>query len=328
MLTLGTCRKALWSYGSNVPYTAATLNDLVAFDFKLNQVMERFFTLGTWRSMWKRPVLKVFGNTLTIPRGFDTCRGAESCHGYPLPQYSAFHNFVAYGRTHWLDWNTGYAHHGLTLINEAAQTFVIPTGTFTLRVVGTEAQDPGLSLTGGFDENDQEIFGEINLPIVNGSSDTTQQYVKLPEIKKVVTADPVFLYSVDTTTLEATLIASYAPGETIPSYRQYNVGCGMDGKTVRAMCKLGFEPAIATGDIIIPGHIGALKLGLQALQFEDRVDPANAALYWGPNYPAKTSKMTGAVDLLDAEIEELDAAEQPAFNVSPSFGAGSVINVT
>ena len=273
--------------------------------------------------MWKRPILKVFGNTLTLPRGFDTCRGVESVHGCPIPLYSAFHAFVAYGRTSWLDWGTGYAHHGLTLINEAAQTFVHPVGTYTLRAVATEVQNPGITLIGGFDENDAEILGSVSLPLINGASDTTQQYVKLPEIQKVVTANAVSLYSVDTTTSVATLIANYAPGETTPNYRQYSIGHGMDGKLVRALCKLGFEPAITGNDLVMPGMMGALKLGLMALQYEEKTDPQNAAIYWGPSRP----KFIGAIDLLDSEIEELDSAEQPAFNVSPNYGAGSVINV-
>ncbi len=278
--------------------------------------------------MWKRPVLQVFGSILTLPRGFDTCRGAESAHGAPLPLYSSFHSFVAYGRTHWLDWGTGFMHHGLTLIDEAAQTFVHPEGTYTLRAVATEVNSTGITLIGGFDQNDVEVLGSITLPLANGATNTTQQYTKLPEIQKVVTAGAVSLYSVDTTTSVATLIAVYAPGETIPAYRQYRVGHGMDGKCVHTLCKLGFEPAISPNDIVMPAHVGALKLGLQALQFEDKTDPTNAGLYWGPNYPARNpGKPYGAVDLLDSEIDELDGAETPAFNVSPNFGAGSVINV-
>jgi hypothetical protein len=277
--------------------------------------------------MWKRPILQVFGNIITVPRGFDTCRGAEIINGCPIPMYSAFHAFAGYGRTTWLDWNFEYGQDGMTLINESAQTFVIPHGTFTLRAVATEVQNPGLTLIGGFDQNSVELFGSINLALANGTTNTTQQYTKLPEIQKVVTTNSVSLYSVDTTTSVATLIANYAPGETIPNYRQYRLGWGTDGQLVRTLCKLKFEPAMSANDLILPSQIGALKLGLQALSFEDKIDPTNAGIYWGPNYPNKTGKMTGAVDLLDSEIDELDAAEQPSFTVSPNYGAGSVVNV-
>lgn len=329
MLSLATCRKALWNFGSNVPYSSATAADISAFDFKLNQVNERFFTLGTWKAMWKRPTLKVFGNTITLPRGFDTCRGVKPFGGSALPIYSAFHRFAAHGRC-WTD-NSQYGGWlgGLTLNNESAQTFVIPdyTTTFTLRTVaGAEAGPPQMRLVGGFDENDDEILGTITLDLT-GTDDTTQQYVKLPEIQKDVTTGAVQLYAVDTTTSVATLIAVYAPGETIPGYRQYTIGWGGDGTLVTTLCKLGFEPAIAADDLVIPGNMGALKLGLQAREFEDKVDPVNAGIYWGPNYPERTGKMAGAIDLLDSEAAELDASEQPLFNVSPDYGAGSIVNV-
>lgn len=340
MLILSTCRRALWNYGSSVPYTTATPTDIGQFDARLNQVVERFFTLGTWRSMWKRPILKIFGHTLTIPRGFDTCSGADPVHGTPFPIYSQFHSFAAQGRGGSWGWDwggaagsgwggrAGHPHYGLHLIDESAQTFVRPTGTYFIRAVATEVADPGVLLTGGYDQNGDELFGSINLTLINGPHDTTQQFTKLPEIQKVVTQNPVSLYSVDTTTSVATLIANYAPGETIPNYRQYSVGGGTDGQLVRAICKLGFTPVVAENDIVLPGHIGALKLGLMALAFEDKVDMKNAGLYWGPNYPERRpGQPYGAIDLLDSEIGKLDEAEQPAFMVDSMFGAGSVPNV-
>ncbi len=134
------------------------------------------------------------------------------------------------------------------------------------------------------------------------------------------TANSVQLYSVDTTTSVATLIASYAPGETIPEYRQYAGGCITsttdDPPTVSAVCKLAFAPAITANDLVIPGNLGALKLGLMSIQFEDKVDPTNADTY-----------MNRAIALLDSELKELDMGEQPAVLVSPNFGAGSVLNV-
>lgn len=340
VLTLATCRRALWNYGSSVAYQSASQTDIGQFDARLNQVTERFFTLGTWRSMWKRPILKIFGHTLTIPRGFDTCRGADPVHGTPFPIYSQFHSFAAQGRGGNWDWDwsgvvgtgwggqSGHPHYGLHLIDESAQTFVRPHGTYILRAAATEVADPGMTFIGGFDENGNELFGAINLPLVNGNADTTQKFTKLPEIQKAVTTNPVSLYSVDTTTSVATLIANYAPGETIPNYRQYSAGGGRDQQLVRAVCKLGFVPAIADNDVILPGHLGALKLGLMALSFEDKVDMKNAGMYWGPNYPDKRPGAPyGAIDLLDSEISELEEAETPAFMVDSHFGAGAVPNV-
>ena len=315
MLTLGTCRKALWNTASNVPFSTANAAQISDFDFKLNQVTERFFSLGTWKAMWKRPTLKIFGTTLTLPRGFDTLRGFRRFCG-AAPIYGAFHKFSSFGG-HFIDtFSWGGWMSGATLRSESAQTFVIPTGTFTLRAVATDVATPGFTFTGGFDENDNEILATVTLNFINGTTNTTQQYTQLPEIQKVVTNNSVSLYSVDTTTADATLIGVYAPGETLPSYRQYDVGSGADGTLVTGLCKLGFEPAISANDLVVPGNMGALKLGLQALVFEERVDPANAKIYWA-----------NAIELLDSECAELDAAEQPEFQVTPGFGAGTVVNV-
>jgi len=316
VLTLGTCRKALWNYASSVPYSTASMADVASFDSKLAQVVERFFTVGTWKSMWYRLTLSVYDNTLTIPRGFDTCRYVEACAG-PVPMYSQFHRFAGFG----IAFDPVFTNpSGLKLIDENAQTFRIPIGTYRLRAVATEAADPGMSFTGGFDADGNEIFATENLVLVNGSSNATTIYTGLPYIKKVPTANSVLLYSVDTTSTIATLIASYAPGETIPEYRQYAGGCITsttdDPPTVNAICKIAFVPAITANDLVIPGLIGALKLGLMSIQFEDKVDPTNADTY-----------MNRAIALLDSELKELDMGEQPAFFVSPNFGAGSVFNV-
>jgi hypothetical protein len=208
---------------------------------------------------------------------------------------------------------------GLRLVDENAQTFIVPSGTFTLRAVATEVNATGLTLIGGFDQNAKELFGEITLPLINGVANGSQQYTKLPHIEKAVTSNAVLLYAVDTTTAVATLIGSYAPGETLPTYRQYNVAgitsSTSDPPVVSAICKLGFVAAVSANDIIVPGMIGALKLGLMAIQYEDKTDPANAKIYMG-----------NAIALLDAELEELQSAEQPLFAVSENFGAGSIHN--
>jgi hypothetical protein len=325
VLDLASARRALWSYGSPAPYTTATVTQIGEFDFRLMQVVERFFTLGTWRSMWKRLDLSIYNGVLTLPRGFDTCRQISACGCGPVPIYSQFHRLACCGVSvdpaAFPGWYTG-----LRLTDENAQTFITPTGTFKLRAVATEVNADGLTLIGGFDQNENELFGEITLATINGASTTTQEFTKLPHIQKTVTANAVLLYAVDTTTSVATLISSFAPGETIPSYRQYDASgffndanndgiADDDPAVVSAICKLGFVAAVSVNDIIVPGNIGALKLGLMAVQFEDRTDPENAKIY-----------MDNAVALLDAELAELQSAEEPVFSVSESFGAGSIPN--
>lgn len=271
--------------------------------------------------MWRRINLASYSGVVTLPRGVDTCRQIRPCFGVSFPIYSQFHHGAGWGSCCDSISLAQCGSGGQTLIDENAQTFRIPTGTYTLRAVATEAADPGLTFQGGFDADGNERFSTESLALINGSSDGTTLYTALPYIRKVVTAGAVSLYSVDTTTLEPTLIANYAPGETIPEYRQYSgFGCTADEEddpqVVSAICKLALVLAVASDDLVIPGNIGALKLGLMAIQFEDKVDPANAKIY-----------MQDALDLLDSELKELDSAEQAAFMVSPHFGCGSIVNV-
>lgn len=97
--------------------------------------------------------------------------------------------------------------------------------------------------------------------------------------------------------------------------------------TFIVICRRAFVPLARDTDEVIPGNLGALKLGLMSQQFEDKNDPERAALFMGPNYPESSGRMAGAIDLLDKEREESEQAEVPAFNMSANFGAGGVYQV-
>lgn len=327
MFNLATARLQLWEYGSNVDYAEAIPEDIARFDNRLIQVIERFFMLGTWRSCWKRPLLTVYDGTITLPRGFDAAETIEYCCGGSVPIYSRFHQFAGYGsRTVWFP--CGCA--ALRLHSDSVQSFRTPTGTFTLRIV---AETPfiltdSMALSGGKDENEEEIFGVTSLSLVDGVNDFAQQYTELPYIQKIVTDNEIKVYTVDTTTSDATLIAVYAPGETVPSYRQYEVSGFANGDTVRALCKLGFIFPVSSTDLVLPANMGALKTGLMALRYEDKNDPERAGKFWGPNYPEnRPGEMYGAIDLLDSELGELHDAEIPAMNIPHTFGAGAIPQV-
>lgn len=330
MFNLATCRQFLWNYASNVRFEDKTDEDISQWNSKLVLTLERFFSLGTWRAMWKRPVLRIYGNTLTLPRGFETCEGCNPAAGMSFPIYSRFNEFASMGGYCFGpngEVPDSYFSYGLSLISETAQTFIKPTGTYRLRIVATEptAIPNGFTLSGGFDENGYELFGTIDLNIINGASQTSQQFTELPQIGKVFTQNAIQLYSVDTTTTEATLIAVYAPGETIPEYRQYAVSGASDGHLVRALCKLKLVIPFTDTDQVIPANMGAIKLGLMSIQYEDKNDPERAGVHMGPNYPTENpGRPYGAIDLLESEVEELTEAEIPSFNVSADFGAGIV----
>ena len=93
------------------------------------------------------------------------------------------------------------------------------------------------------------------------------------------------------------------------------------------IARRAYVPLRSDDDEVIPSNLGALKLGLMALQYEDKSDPERAALFFGPNYPERTGRMAGALDLLDKEREEAEQAEVPAIVFHTNFGAGNVPNL-
>lgn len=322
LLTLLSVRQSLWQYGSSVPYATATTQDKSNFDAVVNQVVERFLLDGKWRGTFKRVTLRTYGNTLTLPRNLESCLGCDpltsqgqNVIGLPLMIYSRWFEFAAGGIGLTSSNCLSCAIRGLVQQSDNVQTFNDPTGTFYIRAKATEVSAGGFTLAGGFDQNSSELFANITLAFANGTTTTTQQYTAMPLIQKVVTTNAVSMYSVDVTSGVETLLCVYAPGETVPAYKRYVMPSAQDGDTFLAFCKLAYVPAVADTDIIIPSVTGALKLGLMSLQFEDRNDLERAASY-----------MNQAIALLDADMQELNGAEIPPFNMV-GFGAGDVVNV-
>ncbi len=344
-LTLGQSRPLLWKYVSNVAYSSAGEEDIQNFDSTLNRLCQRLFSEGTWRTCYRRVTLRTYGNKLTLPRNLFTCLGVDPiCNsnpwsvGYSLHIYSRFAEFATQGPGLTSDCARACAIRGLIPVSDTAQTFADPpqlstdpVGVFTLRAKSTKASGRGITLVGGLDENGEIIEGNVKLDIANGTTTTTQQYTEMPFIEKAVTGAHVEFYSVDTTNGE-TLLAVYAPSETVPSYKRYVIPSAADGDTFACLCKLAFVPAINDSDLIIPSTVDALILGLQSFQYRDKNDAERSALYFGPNFPGKGDSsakpvMKGAVDVLDSDLSEDELGEQPPFQMSPGYACSGIPNL-
>ncbi len=337
-LTLGAARPILWKYQSNIACTSASGDDIAQFDSTLNRLCERFFTEGTWKTCFRRVTLPSYGNKLTLPRNLATCLGVDpicssSCWstGYSLHIYSRIAEFATQGPGLTSDCARACAIRGLIPVSDTAQTFTEPVAdsTFYLRAKGTVVSGRGITLVGGLDQNGDIIEGNVKLLIANGTTTTSQQYTEMPFIEKAVTGATVEFYSVDTTTAAETLLAVYAPSETVPSYKRYVIPSAEDGDTFACLCKLAFVPAIQDTDLIVPGIVDALILGLMSFQFRDRNDAERSALYMGPNYPGRgdsTAKplMAGAVDVLDSDLAEDEQAEIPPFQMSRDYACSGI----
>ncbi len=339
-LTLGQSRPILWKYQSNIAYTSASGDDIAQFDSTLNRLCERFFTEGTWKTCFRRVTLPTYGNKLTLPRNLATCLGVDPiCSsngwstGYSLHIYSRIAEFATQGPGLTSDCARACAIRGLIPISDTAQTFNDPVegSTFYLKSLSAQA-GRAFTLSGGIDQLGIPIDTPVKLNVIAGSQTTTQKYTEMPLIEKSVTPMSVAFYSVDTTTAVETLLAVYAPSETVPSYKRYVIPSAEDGDTFACLCKLAFVPAIQDSDLIVPGIVDALILGLMSFQFRDRNDAERSALYMGPNYPGRgdsTAKplMAGAVDVLDSDLAEDEQAEIPPFQMSRDYACSQIPNL-
>jgi hypothetical protein len=320
--TLLEVRNLLWEYapsgadGLKVALADATTAQKNYWLGKLNQVCDRLMNMGTWSDCWVTvPAMPIYNGFITLPRRFNTCAGVNLCCG-PRPIYSRFWKFTYAERTR------SYT-NAVIPTSDTAQTFLDPSGTFYLRIKSSTSGDNGklLSFIGGYDANSAELFSTATLTITSGSPATTSQsYTSLPRISKALTTGQVDLYSVDTTTAVETLIATYAPWETDPSYKRYEIvrqveaPSADDPTTAECLCNLSYVPAVLDSDLIIPGVLGGLKHGLKALTYEDTSDDR------------QDQEWQRAVKALDDARDSKEGVTIPTFRFSPDFGAGSILN--
>lgn len=316
LLTLADVRTALWQYyfagpdGLKVPLASATAAELAYWLGGLNQVQDRLTDKGP--SYWVMvPAIPIYNNTITVPRRFNTCAGVNLCGG-PRPVYSRFWKFSESTRS-------VQCSNGVTAINDTAQTFITPTGAYYLRIKSGTAGDNTKVVTfrGGLDANGAEYFDAVTLASVSGTPQTTtRSFTGLPLISKVVTTGEIDLYAVDTTTAVETQIAIYAPYETLPAYKQYEIENVTTADTSAfCLCNLSYVPASADTDIITPGVLGGLKHGLKALAFEDTSD-GQQDVEW-----------QRSLQVLNDARDSDDGVFIPTFRFIESFGAGDIANV-
>ncbi len=119
----------------------------------------------------------------------------------------------------------------------------------------------------------------------NGSTLTsTSQFDSIPyELFKPITHGPVKMYTWDGVT--EVHVATYAPTETLPQWRRYRVPACTEWTDDNpgfflGICKREWQPISNANDLVVPGNLGALRFGLQALLKEDAEDYERANQLW------------------------------------------------
>lgn len=299
MITLSQARTYLSRY-------AGHSND---FTERLNLVTERLMKAGDWRSTKDTVLFQVHIDDqnrafITLPAKYNTVLGAVLLHtrntgtdllrrcGYPMQMRDEWFSYLPEG--------VGFTDGGK---NFWGQGFVPEVDRFTtfknfyaavylrFKFAATEANGGIINVRGkhlgqpvytGTGSNTVE--GE-NLTIAGATTlTTTSLFDEIPySVVKPVTYGAVSMYTWDGTT--ETLVARYDPQETVPQWRRYRIPACTQWTEAEpgqylTVCKREWMTISNDNDPVVPGNIGALRFGLQALLKEDAEDYQRAEEMW------------------------------------------------
>lgn len=273
----------------------------------LNQVQSRFYNSGCYKDM----AMKIaFANGTTtglvsLPRRCLSLMGISTERGAPLPIYGQFHQWAElsigyvspneYTDVGVMDAGDGYP-ITVDIATEGTLRWTISNvadAAKSIRIFGTSAGAVVFNSTG--EEG-------ITLTTASPTADTTQTFDNVTGIQIPDTMVGRSTLSV-VNGATVTLLGTYEPGETRPSYRRYKTGV-VDANII-AFCQLRFIPYRDTTDFVVPCNVGAIKAGMLALQKEDALNLDEAAKMWGY-----------AIRLLNLELKAFRGAAKPSM---PAF---------
>ncbi|NCX60381.1 MAG: hypothetical protein EBW98_04200 [Actinobacteria bacterium] len=168
----------------------------------------------------------------------------------------------------------------------------------------------------GKDENGDKIYstvdGErvegIRIDLGDGTQATTETFSTIESVEKTPTTGVITLSA------GATTLAKYESGERVISYRRYLVDKNWD--SVQGIFKRRHCWAISDNDPIYPDSLEAIKLGLMALNAEEKADVERGQYY-----------MDRAILLLNAELKEYNAGQEGVMQIAPWLSR-RLINMT
>jgi hypothetical protein len=259
---------------------------------------------------------------VTLPRRCESILGI-TVDNAPRTPFGRWYSFVTGGPGQ----VSNSAHAGPDLVLDAGDSHPVfrdpPYESFRLRikVPNTSDRDTGNYVVfKGNDAGGNYVFdAEGNegalLSLTSAENTTAQYFSSLTSVLKPLTEGYLTLWAVNSDG-EETQIAEYEPGETNVGYRRYRLVRTDNSQTpaVRALCKRRYVPVLSEHDEIVPDNMGALKLGLISLKYEDTNDLERATEYF-----------QRALYLLNAELKEARGSQINTMQFSPhGFGLSRI----
>lgn len=253
----------------------------------INQARERIINSGKWKGMIFDANFDASLGYITLPRDAESLLGLHVNKGIYGIQSKWYEYIVGGG---------GKLPEDMPDIGSAidlGEDFVTmedPAAPSQILFKTTNSADTGESIViYGKDVNGNDIYdangnlGEtLSLAAPSGSVVTSAVFAKITSVLKPYTVGNVEIYAV--TLPVDTLLSVYQPGETSPQYRRYRLKVYDANTVVTGRCKLRYFPLVAETEPLLPANIGALKMALMALTYEDANDPAASDGYWGRCY--------------------------------------------
>lgn len=311
-LTLGLCVERLPNSVVPVPDPP----DLAGFDAQaelrnnINRVLERFYAEGKWTGLVQQATITAYEDAndnkfITLPRHLETClRGGKAGYKTTAVQ-SEWYQYLPQGRG---IRKAADAYYGpLQDIGEGFVTFrdIETASTLTLSSSETECAGSYIWIRGK-DNNGDKIFSDVDgervegirLDLGGGTQTTAQTFKEIYSVEKTPTTGTITLAA------GATTLAKYESGERAISYRRYIVDKNWDA--VQGIFKRRHVWAISDNDPLYPDSLEAIKLGLMAINAEEKADVERGQYY-----------MDRAILLLNAELKEYNAGQEGVMQFAP-----------
>lgn len=280
----------------------------------VNVVTRRLLKRGAW---WGTEIvvrLCAFSCEIVWPNFVGTVMGVRTCSGqmnlknnwYSIMGPSSCH--LDWGGSNWGPIGSGYGYGG----NVNAVGFDSNTSCTGNAITGNtgkllqyhvvNAEDWGKTITFygkqyGGQPLQEQVSGVtqngLTLTAVSGANpaQTTVLVTRLDQITREATRGMAYLYEYDPATNLQRMLSVFQPNETNPQYRKttiqnfgsipyYQDANKVKSWNIEALVKLEYVPAVNDRDFLLIDDFDALKLGIQALQFEDAHDYANAEVTW------------------------------------------------
>ncbi len=259
----------------------------------LNQALEQINYSGKWKGCIVRATFATSIGYITLPFNYLSIMGGN--HGdcgfgfwggsAATPVFAESHEFIESGPGH-LD-DTKHFRGILVDDQDGHATIVdIPPGAFgPLRIKIQNVADAGKTMRFDvFDQNLEPIYDAnglgFNITTAYPSFTTSQLASRVQGIQIPAMISPWSLYCVINGVEE--WLGTYYPPQRVACFRRYKTG--VTDKPIRVLCQRRFLELTDDSAWVFPGHVGALKAGMKAIQAESSTRPEAAQALWATCY--------------------------------------------